>query len=301
LYGVIDIGSNTIRLSVYKKTNNSFKLVFNNKNMAALVSYVNKDGNLSEAGTKKIISVLTGYKQIIESVKVKEIFVIATASLRNTDNAKSVIDTVYNATGYRIDMISGVQEATYDYIGASHFMDLKDGILIDIGGGSTELVFYQNKEIEKALSMPIGSLNLYYKHIKDILPTSKELAKIKTTVRSELKKLDIEDPYEYPYQMICGVGGTIRALGKLNNHIYGQPMNNRVISVQNTKDLLERFSSDRSFMTDQIIQIAPDRIHSLIPGMMILLTIAKRYHIGSVMISKFGVKEGYLITKLFGE
>ncbi len=120
LYGVIDIGSNTIKLSVYKMTNNSLRLIFNNKNIAGLVAYVDKEGFFSEKGIKKIITVLKSYKQILENVKVKDVFVIATASLRNIQNSEEVLKKINEFTGYQVDLISGEEEAIYDFIGATH-------------------------------------------------------------------------------------------------------------------------------------------------------------------------------------
>ena len=297
MYGVIDIGSNTIRLSVYKKTDSSLKLLFSNKNMAGLIAYVDKNGDLSENGIKKIINVLNGYKQILGSVNVIDVYVLATASLRNVNNSNDVINRVHDATGYLIDLISGEEEAVYDFIGATHYINLQDGIMVDIGGGSTELVFYKNRRIEKAISMPIGSLNLYYKHVKDILPTEKELSKIKSTVKNQLKQIDIN----VDYHVVCGIGGTIRALNKLNNNLYDLPIINRSMEVKNVKEILSIYKEDRSYIMNNIIKYVPDRIHTLIPGMAILITIAKRYNSNSIIVSKHGVKEGYLINKILGE
>lgn len=297
MYGVIDIGSNTMRLSVYKKTENSIKLMFYEKNMAGLASYVDKENNLSEKGIVKAVGVLHSFKKILESIETVDVFVFATAALRNINNSQEAIDVINEATGYRIELISGEQEAIYDFIGTTLFMDLQDGIMVDIGGGSTELVFYRDKKVEKAVSLPIGSLNLYTKYVKDVFPTKKEITKIKSEVKDELKQIEIFGSYP----VICGVGGSIRAVRKLNNDIYNVQLPNRTIEVKNLKDITFKFLESRLFALEKIIKLIPERIHTIIPGMLILMVIARYYQSDSIIVSKHGNREGYLYTKLFSE
>jgi exopolyphosphatase/guanosine-5'-triphosphate,3'-diphosphate pyrophosphatase len=100
MYAVIDIGSNTMRLSVYSIHDNNIKLVFSRKNMSALISYVDKNGCMTEKGINKAISVLEGFKKIIDSVRIRKIFVIATASFRTIQNRQQAIDVIKERTGF---------------------------------------------------------------------------------------------------------------------------------------------------------------------------------------------------------
>jgi len=297
VYGIIDIGANTIRLSIYKKTETSFRLMLNKKSLAGLAGYVDKQGNLSQKGIKKAAQSLNVFRQILENIGVEQVFVFATASLRNIENSKEALEELNGLSGFDIDLISGEQEAIYDFIGVTHGLNLQDGIIIDIGGGSTELVFYKNKQIQKALSMPIGSLSLYTKHVRDILPTEEELSDMKDAIKNELKKLQPEEGT----QIICGVGGTVRGACKLNNEVFNFPPDNKVFEVKNLQNILNRFSNDRAYSVKKIIKIVPDRIHTIIPGMTILENVARKYGSEKIIVSEYGVREGYLYTKLFVE
>lgn len=296
MYGVIDIGSNSIRLSLYKKTETSFKLMLNKKNMAGLAGYVDKGGNLNKKGIRKTISILNAYRQILENIEVEEIYVFATASLRNINNTQDAIQAIHDQTGFDIDLVSGEQEAIYDFVGATHFMDLDKGILVDIGGGSTELVFYSNGTIEKAVSMPIGSLSLYTKFVKNIIPTKKELIHMKEYIE-ELLVVDSCDKYS----IICGVGGTIRGAYKLSNEIFDKAAGNRTIEVDKLIHMQREFADERKYAVNKIIKIVPERIHTIIPGMTILECISEKYNSQSIIVSEYGIREGYLYTKLFLE
>lgn len=298
MYGVIDIGSNTIRLSLYKKTNLSIKLMFNKKIMAGLAGHIDKNGNLSEKGINKAIDVLRSYKQILEEIDVKEVFVFATASLRNINNTKESVKTISEQTGFDIDLVSGKQEAIYDFIGATHFLKLDKGILVDIGGGSTELVFYRNGLIQKAISIPIGSLSLYTKYVKNILPTKKEICRIKNKINKELKNVDM---LEGPYYILCGVGGTIRGTCKLFNEINNIASDNRSIDIKKLNDMLNHFSDEKKYAAQKIIKNIPDRVHTIIPGMTILELVSEKCNSEEIIVSDYGIRDGYLYTKLFLE
>lgn len=296
MYGVIDIGSNTMRLSVYKVAGNSFSLMLTKKSMAGLAGYVDKKGHLSPRGVKRAVGVLTGFKQILQNIDVKEVFVFATASLRNIKNTDETLEKIHQKTGFHVDLVSGEREAQLDYIGAAHFLKLDQGVLIDIGGGSTELVFYADGKIEQALSIPIGSLSLYTKHVKDILPTEKELSKIKDSIKTELKKIDIAGNYP----IICGVGGSIRCACKLCNEVYALPDDHRSIEIKALNKMLHQMHEDRKFAVQMILKAAPDRIHTILPGITILQMAAAKFGGENILVSEYGVREGYLCNKLFG-
>ncbi len=297
MYGVIDIGSNTIRLSVYKKREDDFVLMFNKKSMAGLAGYVDKQGNLSSSGIRKCVSVLKSLKKILMNIEVKEVFVFATASLRNVNNTDDAISIIERDTGFVIDLVSGEQEALYGFRGATCFLELKHGVLVDIGGGSTELAFYYAGELEHATSLPMGSLSLYSQYVDDVIPTQKEMMRVEKHVRDELMRVDISGKYS----VICGVGGTVRATCKINNDIYDMPSHNDLVPVANLCNMLDSFTDDRKYAVKKILKVVPDRVHTLLPGMAILRGVTEHYKSDNITVSEYGVREGYLYTKLFLE
>ncbi|HWS44203.1 MAG TPA: phosphatase [Pseudoflavonifractor sp.] len=296
MYGVIDIGSNTMRLSIYSTTESSFRLLLNKKSMAGLAGFIDKKGRLSEEGVKKAVYVLKSFQHILENIGVEDTFVFATASLRNASNADEVLQALRTHTGFEVDLISGEREALLDFMGATHLLPLEHGLLVDIGGGSTELAVYDRGCVEKAVSIPLGSLNLYTRFVKDILPTEKELEKIKEAVKSELKKISLPGGN----RLICGVGGSIRCACKLCNDIYALPEDNRVIDGKRLHNLLWRMGDERKFAVKTILRTAPDRIHTILPGMTLLKLLADKFDCTEIQVSGYGVREGYLCSKLFG-
>lgn len=298
IYALVDVGSNTMRMNVYKCEEQNIKLLFGTKNPAGLAGYVD-NGAMSRKGIKKAISVLSEFKEIINNFEIDEFFVFATASLRNIDNSKEAVQEIENITGLSIDIVSGEDEAILDFIGATKVVDVSDGLIVDIGGGSTELVTFENRKIINALSIPIGSLNMYKKCVSQLLPDKKERKLIKKTIKNELD--GINEIITKPYKIVCGVGGTVRAAKKLNNSIYDLPDSNNEVEIKNIRKILKILSNDCRDSLDTILQVVPDRIHTIIPGMLILHEVAKVFKSDKIIVSNYGVREGYLYDKVLKE
>ena len=108
IYGIIDIGSNTIRLSIYRcEENEKVTRLINKKTMAGLASYV-KNGEITKSGIKKACEVLNEYKEIIENLKIEKSFVFATASLRNFTNTDAAVLAIKEKTGF--DLLENLEE-----------------------------------------------------------------------------------------------------------------------------------------------------------------------------------------------
>ncbi|ROR29275.1 exopolyphosphatase/guanosine-5'-triphosphate,3'-diphosphate pyrophosphatase [Mobilisporobacter senegalensis] len=295
-YAIVDLGSNTIRLCVYEVEGEKADSIFERKTMAGLVNYITND-ILNKDGIERAISILKDYQEILKNLLVNEenVYVFATASLRNIVNTKEVIKIIKESTSLSVELLSGEEEATLDFIGATKNISSNTGVLVDIGGGSTEIVAFKNKEIQYAKSMPIGSLNLYVKHVKKIIPKEDERKQIKRTVLENLKTLEIEPE---TYETICGVGGTMRAAAKLNNSIFNIPKTNHLIDGSNIKLLLEIIKNSHKTTITPILQNIPDRIHTIIPGIIIIDTILDYFNAEFIAVSKYGIREGYLYEKI---
>ena len=288
MYGIIDIGSNTIRLVLYDVQDGRIRPMLNKKITAGLAGYVKK-GRMTEKGIKKLIEVLTEFSEILPYIQIKEIFCLATASLRNIENTDEVCTAVKIRCGFDIIVLSGEEEALYDYYGAMQSVNEPAGVVIDIGGGSTEFVFYMENSISKILSIPIGSLTAYSAYVKDIIPTEKERKEIESAMESAMSEIFEKSP-----DVICGVGGSIRAAVKVYNEIFPTLPKGRV-QISSLASLLK---VRKDILAKAILKTAPERIHTFVPGLVLLCTIARKWNIKELTVSTSGVKEGFLTEKL---
>lgn len=294
-YGVIDVGSNTIRLCIYDVRDGNVISLFNNKNTAGLIGYVN-DGELSRAGIKKACDVLAEQKDMAVCAGVKQLFVFATASLRNISNTEEALKIIKEKTGLDVDVLSGYEEAVLDFQGAAGSMNLREGIMVDIGGGSTEILVFKSGKIKNAASLELGSLSMYKTYVSKLFPKNSERKAMRKKVKTELEKLKFLRGVSY--DNVLGIGGTLRAVKKFNNERFGLKKDNNRIPVENMRLLLEELEDGEKQTLNKILRVAPERIHTLIPGMVILDTICGFCGCKEINMSSFGVREGYLYKKV---
>ncbi|HJG87657.1 phosphatase [Pseudoflavonifractor capillosus] len=295
--GIVDLGSNTIRLSIYHWEGRQFKLLMNKKEMAGLAGYI-KDGVLSDRGILVACQVLSGFKALLENFDIRDIHVFATASLRNIVNTEDALDTIRAVTGVTVEVVSGSDEATLSFLGATVGGGAPDtGLLADIGGGSTELVAYEKGGITSGCSLPMGSLSLFTRYVTGLFPTREERHAIRDQVEAELERAKTQG---VRCAHLTGVGGTIRAAAKLCNDLSGTDQNNRTIPAEEIRALYKDLKKGDQATLRQILRTVPDRVHTILPGLAILNAVLKSYEVETVLVSPCGVREGYLLQRVMG-
>ena len=294
MVAIIDIGSNTIRLSVYEVSGGGdIRQTYKQKSVVGLAGHVDRKNALSDEGVAEACASLNRFSRALAKMDISETHVFATASLRNVVNTPQVVETIKRETGFDVTVISGEEEAVCGYTGATNSASISDGLLIDIGGGSTELVLCRNGKIEKAVSVTVGALNMYSKYVTRVLPTPAQAENIRAEALRKLEAFKCK-----PAPAMCGVGGTMRALYKLNNALFGAPPENRHVSVKNAKKILSLIETDTRRTIGKILQMIPERVHTITPGLIILNTIIRKYACKTITVSESGVREGYLIRNV---
>ena len=198
-------------------------------------------------------------------------------------------------TGLTIELVSGEDEARYGYQVILHDYDINEGFIVDIGGGSCELTLIQDRDVVYAQSLPAGSLSLYKKFCSRLLPTQAEAKKIRKSVQGLLQASGLPQPdHRLP---IYGVGGTLRATGNLCQEYLGLA-SNRQISQEDIKALSKSLMAEQSSAIKILLQVSPERVHTICPGILMLLAILTYTGARDVFISDKGVREGILASKL---
>lgn len=292
--GIVDLGSNTIRLSIYHWEGQDFRLLLNKKTMAGLAGYV-QGGVLSDSGILVACRTLSSYRALLDNFQVSKMHVFAMASLRNISNTGEAVETIRDVTGIPVEVLSGDEEAALSFKGAVLPGGVSTGLLADIGGGSFELVSYEDMSITSACSLPVGSLSLYTRFVNGLFPTPEERKAMRAYVEEQLDRARTAGVRR---SRLCGVGGTIRALNKLSVDVFHKPPESRSMTAEELRELYKLLKKDGRDTLRQILHAAPDRVHTLVPGLVILNTIIKAYGVEQVTASSSGVREGYLMDRV---
>ena len=300
-YAVVDIGANSIRMNIYDidTQTGDFSVYASARSMLGLAAYA-KNGTLSNDGAGKLFAVLREFLARANSIPCDAFSAFATASLRGLSNSKRILREIKSGLGIDIEIISGQKEAKYDHTAIRfRFPETKKGVLIDMGGGSTEIVHFENEKILNTVSLPIGCVMLGKNFTecskKDPFPTETEMENIRVYVRKILSA--------YPaFRNIGGtaflIGGTSRAAAKLNlaRSEKKEPLTEGyTFSVNALKKTADTAFGDIRSGGKWIKEHVPDRITSVIPGLVAYLEICDYMSLSDFIISNAGVREGYLI------
>jgi len=299
LYGVVDIGSNTVKLNVYNFRDNHINIEFSEKENLGLLFYIN-NRKLTDEGIEELVTVLKKMKNDLDYLKIDNYKFFSTASLRNIENSNDVIQIIKNRVNIEIDLLSGEEEAELSFFGSIPTIKEDNGILIDLGGGSVEIVLFKDRKIVEKYSIPIGFLKMFNDYVSDIIPSIKECKLIEDRTCSELDKIGLKNNEKIPF--MCGIGGSIRAIKKLLVNLDLQKKKDDLVDVKLLKQLKEELKLDESnhnnYIYYKILHVKPSRVHTLVPALLIVQSITSYFSCEKIQISKFSVREGYLNRKM---
>ncbi|WP_139653736.1 Ppx/GppA phosphatase family protein [Raoultibacter phocaeensis] len=301
-YGVIDLGSNTIRLCVYEVKDDSkrsysrkdFRTLLNNKVMAGLSAHVS-NGMFTEGGVAHALDVLAGHAKRLKYFDCKRTDVFATAVLRNSANSAEAVRAIEKGSGFRITLLSAEDEAHLGFVGASCDRPIEKGALIDIGGGSTELTRISRGTDHDNVSLGQGSLSSFAAHVQSILPTQAEAEAIEASLEEKLGALDTT---RYRSEVLYGIGGSVRAAAKMHAEAYGQGERPEELAREDIDAIIGACLADPDAFAHTALKAVPDRIHTLVPGCLIIRRLMHDFGANSLCIRKKGVREGYLIERM---
>lgn len=294
LCGIIDLGSNTIRLGVYRYDQTGYHKLLDQSKMAGLAGHIH-DGALSQIGIDTTISILQEYQSLLTHFSIATLHVLATASLRNITNSAQVLDAIHNQTDIKIHLLSGEEEAHLSFLGAVGKDGVPNGLLTDIGGGSSELVAYQDMTITHAHSCPMGSLSLFSRHVSNLFPTIPEQTSIQSNIHTLLKESPTGNATHHHLYATGGTACSLLEFAKSNDFTVFDGTSFDSNTLTTIHQLLLSSTQD---VLRSILRIVPDRIHTITTGCMILKSIVDLHQIQTITVSTAGIREGFLQAHL---
>lgn len=301
-HALIDIGSNTVRLALYQIARGKADMVLKKKSPLGLAACID-NGRITEVGVDMLLDVLKEYRRFLNSFRITRVDAFATAALRSAENGQEIVERVKAETGFAVRILTGEEEATYDFIGATHGQESRDGVLIDVGGASTEVVVFYDNVIAHKVSLSMGSLSLHRMFCQDILPTTAEIGEVireaKDIVKHEVALTGLH------CDEITGIGGTMKGAAALYSQLYGKPESNASggvpMNVKRLPDMITRYLKDRIYGEDDLamyFRAAADRLHTLLPGLAIVEAVTEHFGASTLVYSDSGVREGYIYGEI---
>lgn len=300
--GVIDIGSNTIRLVIFGLDEQyNYIEIQNIKTPARLSQYLitDKDGEnpqMSQDGIDKLIETLISFRAVAESFNVAQILPMATAAVRQSVNKADILEQVKEGTGLEINLVSEEDEASYGQYAITHSTVVNDAITIDIGGGSCEITYYEDKNMVQYHSFPFGAVSLSKQFFQDKDHNDSEaIEAVQEYVRKQFKQFDWIKKAKLP---IVAIGGSARNIANVHQRLVDYQMagvHGYSMDEDDIKETLDLFiSTDIDDMTD-IEGLSADRKDLIIPANIVFLELFKIVKAKEFLLSSQGLREGIIL------
>ena len=301
IYGIFDIGSNSIKAYLGKFDENQLITIYDKNHVTRLSENMNKTGILSNEAMQRSYECIEKSLTVFKDKQVNEIYAIGTMALRKAQNASVFINEIKSRFGIDILVLSGKEEATYSYAAIlAGFPNSKDNrIVIDIGGGSTEFIHGLENEIISHFSIDIGAVALkeMYLNSEFINPIDwgRSYSYLLENLQGQITDYIPEDINNM--STFYGIGGTVTtlvsvklALEKYNaDFVHGHHLTK--------KDIIEQIDLFRSMPLEkrkQITGLHPKRADIIIAGATILLFIMNHLRKKEIIVSDWGIRQGYL-------
>lgn len=220
---LIDLGSNTARLVIYDVLDGGSFVVTDEYHEAVRLGETEADGSLKQTRIMQAIATLKLFKDICAIKNVNKVLAVATAAVRRASNQKTFLSDVFNETGIRITVVSEEEEANYVYQGVINSMEIPRGLIMEIGGGSTKLVYYNRRTILHTKIFEFGAVTLTNMFVSaDKTPEQCEDDMV-DYVKSQLEQVDWFKEIDHDTQLI-GVGGSCRNLARIVRKVKKYPL-----------------------------------------------------------------------------
>ncbi|XEC96469.1 exopolyphosphatase [Paenibacillus tarimensis] len=298
---IIDIGSNSIRLVIYERTKaGAHRVIEGSKHPARLSEHIDAEGRLSQEAIDRLVETLTHFRMICSHHRTYTIRAVATAAIRNAVNRNFILETAERETGLRIELLSGEEEARYGFLGMANTLDIRDGFLVDIGGGSTEISLFRNRELIRSVSFPFGCVNLTKRFMEKGMMADAQLRSLETVVEEAVQQERwITGSPGLP---LVAVGGTARAFAKIHQAKHQYPFqltHNYTISDQAADQLFTVLQSLPIEKRKKFPGLSKDRLDLIVPGLAVLRTVFRVCRASEYLICGAGLRDGLFFASRF--
>ncbi|HEV2757483.1 MAG TPA: Ppx/GppA phosphatase family protein [Actinomycetota bacterium] len=298
----IDVGTNSTRLLVAEELADGFRALERRLTVTRLGEDVDKRRVLAPEALQRTLQTIAEYAATCGEYEVTRLRVTGTSAVRDAHNRDDFFEGVRRLTGTDAELLSGEAEARATFLGA--LSDLSTGnpvLVVDIGGGSTELVSGVH-EPEHLVSLDLGSVRMLEKHLASDPPSSEELAALRAEVAGALDevKADLAVPAG---ARLVGVAGTVTQLAALKAGVpvYDPDVTHHaVLSHGDVRRLARRLAALPYEKRRRVRGLHPGRVDVIVPGAEILLAVMEAFDAPEVLVSEKDILDGLVIQLLGG-
>ena len=294
---IIDLGSNSARLVLVNIMDGGYFSVFDElKETVRLGQDLDWDGFLKPARVAQTVKTLQMFRRHCDANHVDKIYAFATAAVRRAKNQRSFLDEVAVTCGIKLKVLSTEEEAHLVYIGVINSIDAPRGLIMDIGGGSTQLIYYNRKHLLAEQTLPFGAVTLTDLFKGDDVKPEEQAEKIKNFFAEQLESIEWLKTIT-PDTRFIGVGGSFRNLGKISRMMTKYPLDvahNYRISMRNFENIFNTVKTLDLTSTMRIRGLSSERADIFPSALAAIKAVTDYCGFEDITISGCGLREGMM-------
>lgn len=213
--GIIDLGSNTTRMVIYEyERDRYFRLEDEIREVVRLREGMGRTNVLRAAAIQRAVNAMHMFKELGDGLGVEDVIAVATSAVRDAVNRTSFLARIEAQTGWRLRLLSGEEEGRYGALGAINATCMRNGFVIDLGGGSAQITEVREGAPRRSASLPLGALRLTELFLSPDKISAGQVASLEAFIAEQLAPLDWFRAR--PGDQLVAIGGAIRNLGKID-------------------------------------------------------------------------------------
>jgi exopolyphosphatase / guanosine-5'-triphosphate,3'-diphosphate pyrophosphatase len=297
----IDIGTNTTLLLVAEANGGTISVLEDRAEITRLGRGIGKDGGLGQEGIDRTLAALSGYAALAR-VHEAPIFAIGTEALRRAPNAADFLRRAAALLDTPVEVIRGEREAALTFLAAKlSFPEAaaQTMMVLDIGGGSTEVIVARRGAIELCRSLPLGSVRLTERHLHHDPPLGPEIDAVRAEIVGHLAQVPFPRQADQP--CLVGVAGTVTSLAAMVQNLRSYDpalVHGYRLTLPALEQQIVRLRTSTQEEREAMAGLDPRRADVILSGALILSEIARRLGAADVLVSDRGIRWGLLYEKL---
>jgi exopolyphosphatase / guanosine-5'-triphosphate,3'-diphosphate pyrophosphatase len=294
-FAAVDIGSNSVRLKIARLVAGGLKALHEDREVTRLGEGAFHSGFLTPDSMAETVKVLRRFHRATQQIVTDTVRVVATSALRDARNSQAFLEWVRSATGWRVEIISGVEEARLIHLGlvSSRRVDRAPTLMIDLGGGSCELTVTQGGHIRDAVSLPLGAVRLTDEFLRHDPSRKGELKRLRGFVAREVGRIGSRISAARVKNVIA-TSGTAAALAAVAIHLRRGGSRRPVVSRAEMTRIAKRLARLPVAERREIEGIGPRRAEIIVAGAMVYHELLDRLHLKTFRYSPLGLRDGIL-------
>src|SRR5580765_2176520 len=295
-FAAVDIGSNSVRLKIARLQAGRLRSLHEDREVTRLGEGVFSSGFLTPESMAETVKVLRRFHRATQQIVIDNVRVVATSALRDARNSQAFLEWVRSATGWRVEIVSGMEEARLIHLGlvSGSRVDRIPTLMMDLGGGSCELTVSHRGHIRDAVSLPLGAVRLTNEFLRHDPVRKGELKRLRGFVTREVNRI-VSRIGSARVRNVIATSGTAAALASVATHLRRSRSGQRmIVSRAEMTRISKRLSRLPVVERRKIEGIGPRRAEIIVAGAIVYTELLDRLHLNTFRYSPLGLRDGIL-------